>query len=77
MSTLTKRATVYFDPAIHKALKMKSIENETSLSEMVNESLKLTLREDSIDIRAFEERKNEPAMKFEDVVNMLKQDGKI
>jgi len=77
MATLTKRATIYMEPSIHKALKLKSIESEKSLSKLVNESLKFSLREDAIDISSFNERENESTLKFEDVVKNLKKDGKI
>jgi hypothetical protein len=37
MSELSKRATIYLDPALHKALKIKSIETSKSMSKLVNE----------------------------------------
>jgi len=77
MATLAKRATVYFDPIIHKALKLKSIETSKSISELVNTAVKDALAEDVEDISAFEERANEPLLSFSEMVKRLKKDGRI
>jgi len=77
MTTATKRATVYFDSELHRALRLKSVETETSLSELVNEAVRLTLAEDAEDLAAFEERAAEPNLPFEEVVRDLKRRGKI
>ena len=77
MSTPAKRATVYFDPIIHKALKLKSIETSKSISEIVNAAVKEALAEDAEDITAFEERANEPVISFSEMVKRLKNDGRI
>ena len=72
-----KRATVYFDPELHRALRLKAVETDRSLSELVNEAVKLTLAEDAEDLAAFEERASEPDLPFESVVKDLKRRGKI
>ena len=77
MATPAKRATVYFDPVIHKALKLKSIETSKSISELVNAAVKEALSEDAEDIAAFEERANEPLVSFSEMVKRLKNDGRI
>jgi hypothetical protein len=77
MTTPAKRATVYFDPIIHKALKLKSIETSKSISELVNEAVKETLAEDAEDIAAVEKRANEPLVSFSEMVKRLKKDGRI
>ena len=77
MQTPTKRATVYFDPAIHRALRLKAAETDRSLSDLVNEAIKLSLAEDAEDLAAFEERASEPNLAFEAVVKELKKRGKI
>lgn len=77
MTTPSKRATVYFDPFIHKALKLKSIETSKSISELVNEAVKEILAEDAEDINAFEERADEPLVSFSEMVKRLKKDGRI
>jgi len=77
MNTPTKRATVYFDPAIHRALRLKAAETDRSLSDLVNEAIKLSLTEDAEDLAAFEERASEPNLSFEGVVKDLRKRGKI
>jgi len=77
MKTQTKRATVYFDPKLHKALKKKSAQSDRSLSELVNAAVRQSLSEDIEDLSAFEERKNEPDLDFEDVLKQLKASGKL
>lgn len=77
MTMSAKRATVYFDPIIHKALKLKSIETSKSISELVNEAVKSALAEDAEDIIAFEDRVDESLISFSDMVKRLKKDGRI
>ncbi len=75
--TTQKRATVYFDPYLHRALRLKAAETDRSISELVNEAVKAALAEDVSDIEAFEVREKEPDYAFEDVVKDLKRRGKI
>jgi len=75
--TAQKRATVYFDPFLHRALRLKAAETDRSISELVNEAVMAALAEDAGDIEAFEVREKEPDYAFEDVVKDLKRRGKI
>ncbi|MDP2896481.1 MAG: CopG family transcriptional regulator [bacterium] len=77
MRTLQKRATVYFDSSLHRALRLKAAETDRSVSELVNEAVKLSLAEDAEDLAAFEERLHETNLPFEQVLKDLKQRGKI
>jgi len=77
MNTSHKRATIYFDPDIHKALRFKSAEMERSISDLVNEAVRLRLTEDAEDLASFEERASEPNLPFEDVLKELKRRAKI
>jgi len=77
MKANTKRTTIYLDADIHHALRIKAAETENSMSELIGEAIKTSLVEDSIDLAAFEERKNEPSLAFEDVLKRLKKSGKI
>ena len=77
MTTLTKRATVYLEPALHKALRLKSLETARSLSDLINDAVRGELAEDASDLAAFDARKNEPTLSFEDFVKELKRNGKI
>ncbi len=77
MSSTSKRATIYFDPALHRALRIKAAETDRSLSDLVNDAVKLSLAEDAEDLASFEERAIEPDLSFEDVVKDLKRSGTI
>lgn len=77
MSTAQKRSTIYFEPELHRALRIKAAETDTSLSELVNEAVRAALAEDAEDLAAFEERAAEPDLPFEEVVRDLKRRGKI
>jgi hypothetical protein len=77
MDSNPKRATVYFDPELHRALRVKAAETERSMSDLVNEAVQLSLLEDVDDLAAFEDRVNEPSLPYEDVLKDLKRRGKI
>jgi hypothetical protein len=77
MKTTAKRSTVYFDPDLYKALKIKAAQYEKSLSELINQAVRWSLFEDAEDLAAFEERKNEPNLDFEKVLKDLRSRGKI
>jgi len=77
MKTLRKRATIYFDSDLHRALRLKAAETEQSVSELVNEAVKLSLAEEAEDLAAFEARASEPNLPFEEVLKDLRQRGKI
>ena len=77
MGTENKRATVYFDPDLHKALRLKSVETSRSVSDLVNEAVREALLEDAEDLAAFEERVKEPLVGYEEMVKRLKKDGRL
>jgi hypothetical protein len=77
MKTAMKRATVYFDSQIHRALRLKAAETERSVSDLVNNAVKLSLAEDAEDLTAFEQRAREPNLAFEDFLKDLRKRGKI
>ena len=72
-----KRATVYFDPDIHRALRLRAVSSDRSISDMVNDAVKVALAEDAEDLAAFDERKREPNLDFEQFVKSLKRRGKL
>ena len=77
MATQTKRATIYFDPELHKALRLKSVETSRSVSKLVNEAVREALSEDAEDLTAFEERADEPLISYDEMIKRLKKDGQI
>lgn len=77
MSSPAKRTTVYFDAEIHRALRLKAAATERSISDMVNDAVRLNLAEDAIDLAAFDERARERSLSFPGVVKALRRRGKI
>ncbi|MCH7721892.1 MAG: CopG family transcriptional regulator [Bacteroidetes bacterium] len=77
MPNLSKRATVYFDPAIHRVLKVKAAETSTSISDIIDKAIRRELLEDEEDLRAFKERASEPTISYDKLVADLKKSGKI
>jgi hypothetical protein len=72
-----KRATVYFDPDIHRALRLKAATSDDSMSDIVNRAVRLSLAEDADDLETFQKRKREPNLDFEQFVKALKRRGKL
>ena len=77
MGTATMRATVYLDPELHKALRLKAVETTQSISKLVNDAIKESLAEDAEDIAAFEARAKEPLISYDTMIKRLKKDGRI
>jgi hypothetical protein len=77
MATAAKRATVYLDPVLHKALKLKAFETSYSVSDLVNTAVREALAEDAEDLAAFDERADEPLISYDEMVKRLKKDGRI
>ena len=77
MSDESKRATVYFDADLHKALRLKAAHTHRTISDVVNDAVRYSLREDADDLAAFEQRINEPKMSYEALLKDLKAHGKI
>ena len=72
-----KRATVYFDPSLYRALRVKAAHTERNLSDLVNDAVRRSLAEDADDFAAFEARARESVLAFEDVLKDLKRRGKL
>ena len=74
---MNKRATIYFDADLHRALKLKAAATDRTLSEIVNEAVRRDLSEDAEDLAAFEDRADEPVYAFEEAVKVLRERGKL
>ena len=77
MAAPAKRATIYLDPMLHKALKIKAFETSRSMSDLVNSAVREALAEDAEDLSSFEERANEPLLSYDEMVKRLKKNGRI
>jgi hypothetical protein len=74
---VTRRATVYLEVDLHRALRVKALETERNISDLVNEAVRSTLAEDAEDLRAFRQRSKEPTVSFEKVLSDLKRRGRL
>jgi predicted transcriptional regulator len=74
---MPKRTTIYLEPELHRALKIKAAETDRSISELVEEAVRSSLAEDAEDLAAFEERGGEPDLPFEQVVKDLRRRGRL
>ena len=77
MSELSKRSTIYFDPKLHTALRLKAAHSNRSVSELVNEAVRAALAEDREDLATFEDRVAEPTLSYEQLLDELKSSGKL
>ncbi len=77
MVSRTKRTTIYLDPDLHKALRLKALALSRSVSELISAAVSDSLSEDAEDISAFEDRVKEPLISYDEMVKRLKKDGRI
>ena len=75
--TANKRATIYLEPQLHQAVRLKSAHTNRSMSEIVNDAVRQYLREDHEDLAAFEDRVAEPEMSYEALLKDLKAHGRL
>jgi hypothetical protein len=72
-----RRATVYFEPEVHRALRLRAAANDRSISEIASEAVKTSLAEDGEDLEAFDRRRNERSVSFENFVRDMKRRGRL
>ena len=73
----TKRATIYFDADVHRALRLRAAACSRSISDMVNEAVRMTLAEDADDLRDADQRQDELSSSFEEFITSLRDSGRI
>jgi plasmid stability protein len=77
MSEPVKRSTIYLDSSLHRALRIKAVHTRRSMSDLVNDAVRMALREDQEDLAAFDERAGEPTISYEELLKDLRVHGKI
>ena len=77
MGESAKRSTIYLDSALHRALRIKAVHTRRSMSDLVNDAVRLAFREDREDLAAYEERAEEPTITYEELLKDLRAHGKI
>jgi predicted transcriptional regulator len=75
LTTHNKRTTIYLDPELHKALRLKAAETSRSVTELINEAVRESLAEDAEDNAAILVREKEPTISYDEMVKRLKKDG--
>ena len=73
----SRRATVYFDPGLHEALRLKAAQTERGVSDLVNAAVRRDIEEDARDRAEFDARREEPDLDFETVVEAMKRRGAL
>ena len=73
----TRRATVYIEGELHRALRLKAVEVERTISDLINDAIRRSLSDDAEDLTAFDERKHEKSIPFEEAVKKLKARGRL
>jgi hypothetical protein len=77
MAQFSQRSTIYFEPSVHKALRIKAAEESRSISDIIHEAVSLLASEDAEDIADFDARIGEPNIGYAEFVQSLKADGII
>ena len=72
-----RRATVYLDPDLHRALRLNAAEMDKSISDLVNDAVRQNLAEDAEDLAAYRARSKEPPLDLENVLKDLRRRGKL
>ena len=71
------RSTVYLEPDLHQALRLKSAHSRRSMSDIVNDALRQALREDEADLSAVRARAKERSLSYEGFLAKLKANGTL
>ncbi len=77
MSDTAKRSTIYFEPDLHNALRIKSIHAKRTMSDLVNDAVRMAFRDDREDLAAFDERAKEPTLSYEEMLKELEVHNSI
>jgi len=73
----TVRFTLYLDPALHQALRLKAATVHRSMSDIVNDAVRAALREDEEDLAAFAEREPEQTVTYKALLSRLRAEGTL
>ncbi len=65
MANQAIRSTFYLEPDLHRALRRKAATAHRSMSAIVNDAVRESLREDEEDLSAFSGRAKEKTMSYE------------
>jgi len=72
-----KRATIYLQEDLHRALRLKAFEADRSVSDLVNDAVRVALDDDVEDLTDLETRRREKPVSYHDFLKELKHRGQI
>jgi hypothetical protein len=70
-----RRATVYFQPRVYRALKIQAAAADRGISDYVNDAVLQALRDEARDLEVIKKRSKQPVRPFSEVVRELRRDG--
>jgi hypothetical protein len=73
----THKSTIYFQPKIHQQVAQIAQNNNTTISNIINETLLQVLSENKEDLLSFQARANESSIGYDELMEDLKIHGKI
>lgn len=69
------RTTITFNDTIFRALRMRAIDADETVSKLVEDAVKYQILEDLEDIEDAKVRESEPSYSFNDLVSKFKAEG--
>lgn len=69
------RTTITLNDKLYKALKLRAVESNVSVSSIVEDAVKFQILEDLEDIEEAKKRENEPTHSFDELVAEFKKEG--
>lgn len=77
MDNDTVRSTIYLEPSLHQAVRLKAASTRRTISDIVNEAIRAALSEDEEDLSALARRRREKPLSYEEFLAKLKADGTL
>ncbi len=75
---VARRATIYFNPRVHRALRLRAASLDQSVSEVVNDTMERALADEGAhDIALIRKHRNDPGIPLAEVVKSLRRRGKV
>jgi predicted transcriptional regulator len=72
-----RATTVYLDPKVMRAVKIKAAQTDRTISQLVNEALVAELRKDEDDLRFVRKHRGEQGRPLEEFLAEMKKNGDL
>ena len=70
-----QKTTVYLSPTVRRALKMRTIDSNQTMSAYVESAVVAAVAEDLADIETIEKRRDEPTESLDTFLDAMKREG--